>query len=103
MGDLLVSAYREGGLILLLVVALCFISWSIIKHILKTNDTTLKLAMDAQEKWQKAIDNATNAIQAFREEVKSAHGYQREEHKEMIANLQEQGQILKRINGYKDK
>ncbi len=129
MGDLFIKAYQEGGLILLLVVALCIITYRIIMHILKTNDKTLQMAMDAQEKWQKAIDGTTAAIAQIREETKSAHGYQREEHLKIVDNqmkitqhlavmnenaekrgdvlgkicdnLDEQGKVLTRINGEK--
>ncbi len=122
MGDLLVSAYREGGLILLLVIVLVLITFLLFKHILGQSDGIMKMGMSMNEKWQKVIDDMTSQSREFQNQVRDAHNYQREEHKEQIkvlnqidtnaqargralekicGNLEEQGKVLTRINGEK--
>jgi len=86
-----------------MMIVLCFISYLIIKHILKQSDKILDSSMQANEKWQKVIDEHTAQAKEFHNQVIEAHRYQKIEHEKMIENLGEQGQILKRINGYKDK
>lgn len=52
--------------------------------------------------FQDSINEHTLQSKTFHDSVAEAHRQQRLEHEKMIANLGEQGQVLKRINGYKD-
>lgn len=90
--------YGIGGL---MMIVLCFISYLIIKHILKQSDKILDSAMTAQKEWQRAIDEHTAQAKSFHDQVTEAHRYQKQEHEKMIENLGEQAKVLARINGYK--
>lgn len=117
----MLSAYKEGGLILVLVIVLSIISFFIIRHMLCQSDKILKMAMDMNEKWQKVIGEHTSQNKSSQERADEAHRYQREEHREMITtltninsdaqvkqkalekicdNLDEQGKVLARMNGH---
>lgn len=85
----------ETGIGVGLVVVLCYISYAIIKHILKQGDNLLKMAMEQNEKWQKVIDEHTAQVREFHNQMNEASKYQRSEHAEII-------KILGRINGYKE-
>ena len=53
--------------------------------------------------FQDSINEHTAQAKIFSEGVVEAHRFQRAEHEKMIDNLDEQGKVLARINGYKDK
>lgn len=53
-----------------------------------------RLNQEIQQQFAKSIKEHTESARAFHDEVKEAHKFQRDEHKEMI-------DILGRINGYK--
>jgi len=73
----------------------CYLFWKIIQHILKQQEVIMKMATEQNQHWQSVISEHTASAKAFHEEVKEAHRFQREEHKEMITTLG-------RINGYKN-
>lgn len=98
----IISIFKEIGLNdpqLLLIAVLFFF---LLKWVLKTSEHQLKGMAAERAQWQAMIQHfagelgkITETNKAFHEEVKEAHRYQREEHKEMIS-------CLGRINGYRD-
>ncbi len=68
-----------AGLLIILILALCWISYRIIMHIIKQSNDILKIAMDMNEKWQKAIETHTEQAKEFHTQVNQAHEYQRKE------------------------
>jgi uncharacterized protein (DUF2267 family) len=112
-----------AGLLVVLILVLCFLSYKILKYFFAQNEKILNMAMDMNTKWQKVIDDMTSNNREFFNQSREAHNYQRQEHKEMITslevinlnakirhevlskicdNLDKQGKVLVRINGYKD-
>ncbi len=97
----MVGIIREFGLGIGMSVAILVMFFFLLKWVLKQQETILKDAKEERAIWQTitkgfqdAIHDHTASAKAFHEEVKEAHRFQREEHKEMIT-------VLGRINGYK--
>jgi ABC-type transport system involved in cytochrome bd biosynthesis fused ATPase/permease subunit len=95
------SIFKEFGLVGLMIGAISTLLFIIVKWTLATTRDILNQAakereafMQCQASWIKAIDDQTAQGRAFHDEVKEAHSFQRQEHKEMIV-------ALGRINGYK--
>ncbi len=63
--DTLTEILGKYGIGAMVVVVLCIISYAIIKHILKQSDKILESAMQANEKWQKVIDEHTSQAREF--------------------------------------
>ena len=72
----------------------CFLFYMLIKHILSQQTEIMKMATSQNQHWQGIISEHSSNAKLFHNEVKEAHKFQREEHKEII-------QICGRINGYK--
>ena len=90
----LVDILVKHGIGTALTIVGCVILWRLIRHILDQQAQIMKMALEQNEHWQTVINQHTHSAKSFHEEVKEAHRFQREEHKEMIATLG-------RINGYK--
>jgi len=102
------AATKHGlGIVLALIVGLLvykivmFLLNKVVTHILEQQSLIMKMAIEQNEKWQRVVDDVSNKIQKLDEVSATAHGYQREEHKEMVKNLTEMTVTLGRINGYK--
>jgi len=85
----------ENSLGVVLAVIIAFFFYKVLMHILAHQSDITKMATEQNEHWQGIISEHSANAKAFHEEVKDAHKYQREEHKEMIASLG-------RINGFKE-
>jgi len=121
MDPITLKAFLEGGIGIGLAIALIYVLYLVVKHVLKSQDKILDMATVQNEGWQKAITEHTAQSKQFHDSVVEAHKYQRDEHKEangklieqsvttanmlkliekISTNLDEQGKILLRINGY---
>lgn len=90
----LIDVFIKHGIGTALTIVLCIVLWKLIKHILDQQERISKMAIEQNEHWQGIISEHSSNAKAFHNEVKDAHKFQREEHKEIIA-------MCGRINGYK--
>lgn len=89
------ALFKEGGLVLVFASALCTILFFIIKHFLDQSRTIFNAFIAAQADflkvnagWQRALDAHNAAAIEFHSRSAEADRFQREEHKEICANLQ---------------
>lgn len=108
--------FEQFGLLGLVIGAVIFLLFLVIKWTLSTTKDILKQAAQEREAWIKAFGDHTEQARLFHESVKDAHNYQREEHRQFSINQNESSkamamicqslgqveQALGRINGYKD-
>lgn len=108
-------AFEQFGLLGLVIGAIIFLLFLVIKWTLATTKEILNQAAREREEWVKAFNLHTEQAKLFHESVKEAHIYQRQEHAAFAENQNEsskamalicQGlgqveQALGRINGYK--
>ena len=106
----LFAQWGFGGVIFLVLVLL-------IKWILRQQEKILEDAKEERAQWQdivekfsKEIENHTLSAKEFHDQVKEAHRYQREEHKEICTmcnhistGIQEAVILLKAMNGKRRK
>lgn len=95
------TKFSEYGLLGLMIAAIIFLLFKIIMWTLATTKEILRQAATEREAWITAFNEHTLQARAFHDEVKEAHKFQREEHKESLNNQKELAIILGRINGYK--
>ena len=95
------TAFKEYGLVGLIMFAVIALLFFVVKWTLQTTKEIMAQAARERETWQQALGNINDCIKEhtsqakmFHEQVNEAHRFQREEHKEMIVTLG-------RINGYK--
>ena len=108
MEPTMIAKFSEYGLVGLIIAVLFFIVWKQLMWVftwVKDTDTQhaeeRKCWQTTVERLNKSIDDHTSRANTFHEEVTEAHRFQREEHKEMIGQLNEITITLGRINGYK--
>jgi len=87
--------WKEFGLPGLIMFAVITLLFFVIKWTLSTTKEIMSQAAKERESWIRALAEHTEQAKSFHAEVKEAHSYQREEHKEMI-------RCLGRINGWTD-
>lgn len=90
----LAKLINDYGLGIGLVIVLCYISYSIIKHILKQGDNLLKLAMEQNEKWQKVVNEHTAQAREFHNISIEAYRHQREENNKIIDRIDKSNDLL---------
>ena len=98
-----VSELGFGAVSLAAVLIACWklLSWgkAIVDNAMAQLERERERSSEVYGKLAKAIDEHSAQAREFHMEVRNAHGYQREEHKKMIENLDEQAKVLLRING----
>ena len=102
------TKFGEYGLIGIIVGVLFLIVWRMLMWVMAFIKSQEERYAKERECWQEyfrkmnqSLDEHNINAREFHNTVTEAHKFQREEHKEMIGNLKEQGQVLARINGYK--
>lgn len=84
---------KLGTSALLFILFLILLRW-----VMKNQDKILEQANKQNQDWQKITDEKTEALKGFRTEVKDAHKYQRDEHKQICDTCQNIALTLERIN-----
>jgi hypothetical protein len=102
-----IGIFKDFGLFGLVIGSIVLLLFFVIKWTLATTKEILKQAAEERKAWQICLDACTRTLQehnerarAFNETASDAHRFQREEHREMIVNLNEITKALGRINGY---
>lgn len=101
--------FQEFGLIGLIVGVLFFILWrmlcwvmAFIKDMTKQHTDERLLWNDSLNKHNDTLAKIAEGIDRHDERADLRGQYVRSEHEKMMKNLEEQGKILARINGYKE-
>ena len=108
MDQVLITAYKEGGLVFVLILAIIIIFFLIISHILKQSNKTLDMTMSLNEKWSTVFYEISENIKSHDRKAEERGVYVKREHEAMIENLTKMSKqnsemidTLGRINGYK--
>jgi hypothetical protein len=103
-----IGIFKEYGFIGLVVGALFFIVWRMLVWVMAFVKDIIKQQTEERQGWRCTLDKHNDLItkisMSIDEHDKRADergGYVRDEHKQMITNLEEQAKTLARINGYK--
>lgn len=111
----LAQLVSDFGLNVVAFAFIAFVSWKLLSWGKSIVDSVMEQAKQERVKFTEAIDKLNRSIEnhsndaTYRHQiVNDAHSFQREEHMKMIeslgkliANSEEQGKVLLRINGYK--
>ena len=104
------SRFGEYGLLGLVVGSVVILLFFVVKWTLATTKDILAQAAKEREDWHKKIGDVNVSIQKVcdcidkhDEKAEERGRFVRSEHERMIKNLDEQGKILVRMNGYHDK
>lgn len=98
---LVMTPWQQFGLVGLMAGAVLALLFFVIKWTLNTAQHIIQQAAEERKAWVKSLDDHTAQNREFSRSVVDAHGFQRKEHEKMIENLEEQGKVLARINGYR--
>lgn len=100
--------WTQWGIAGAVIAVLFFILWRILIWVMKWVDKQAeqhaaerKIWQETQVKTNATLDRICSNIERHDEKAEERGKYVRAEHEKMIENLEEQGKVLLRINGYK--
>ena len=94
----IVDIIAKSGMGVGAFIVLCFISYSIIKHILIQSNKIMDMAIGMNREWQKVIDEHTANAKEFHDISLRAFDHIREEHKDLDNNQKELTKTLAQLN-----
>ncbi len=108
-----IKMFQEFGLIGLIVGVLFFILWRMLCWVMAFIKDTTKQHNEERINWNNTFNNIltkhndtlakiSEGIDRHDERADERGKYVRSEHEKMMKNLEEQGKILARINGFKE-
>lgn len=102
------AKFGEFGLSGLMIGAIILLLWFIVKWVLEHTKELLAQQAKERECWATIIEKHNEALQKIvssidkhDEKAEERGRYVRSEHEKMMSNLEEQGKVLARINGFK--
>ena len=105
----LLKIFEQYGLIGLIVGALFFIVWKMLVWVMAFIKDMTRQQAEERVGWKGTLDKHNDQIAKISESIdrhderSDERGkFVRSEHEKMMNNLEEQGKILARINGYRD-